>query len=107
MEQNTGQIAANLPLMPAFFRTLQKQLPPFPKIHSYLTGSLRSSHEGSLTRDSGFCRVHEEGDTPLGTFPVRKTIDVDVNEETRANNDTTWPPEKRFDNHSASATAWV
>ena len=107
MEQNTGQIAANLPLMPVFFRTLQKQLPLLPKLRSYFTGSLRSSHEGSLTRNSGFCRVHEEGDTPLGTFPVRKTVDVDVNEENHTNNGTTWPPDKRFDNHSASATAWV
>ena len=107
MELNTGQIAANLPLMPAFFRTLQKQLPPFPKLRSYLTAPLRSSHEESLARDSGFRRVHDEGDTPLRTFPVRKTVDVDVNEEIRVFNGTTQPPEKPYYNHSANATEWV
>ena len=107
MELNTGQIAANLPLMPAFFRTLREQLPPFPKLRSYLTGLQRSSHEGSLNRNPGFYRVQEEGDTPLGTFHVRKTVFVDANEENRANNGTVCPPEKQYYNHSASATARV
>ena len=107
MELNTGQIAANLPLMPAFFRNLQEQLPSFPKLRSYLTGLQRSSPEGSSNRNSGFYRVQEEGDTPLATFHVRKTVFVDANAENRANNGSVWPPEKQYHNHTASATARV
>ena len=78
LEQNTGQIAANLPLMPALYRALQEKLPSFSKIRFYLLSSLRGSYHGSFTQNAGFSQVHEDGDTPLGTFPVRKTIDVDV-----------------------------
>ena len=107
MELNTGQIAANLPLLPAFFRTLQEQLPPFPKLSSYLTALQRSSHEGSLTRNSGFYGVHEEGDMPLDTFPARKTVDEDIDEEIRAHNGSVWLPEKQYHDHLASATVRV
>lgn len=95
LEQNTGQIAANLPLMPALYRASQKKLPPFSKLRSYFTSSLRGSRDASLTKRSGFSRVDEEGATPLGAFPVRKTVDVDVNEEIHANKENIWPREMR------------
>ena len=104
LEQNTGQIAANLPLTPVLYRALQEKFPPLPTIRSYLTPKLRSSHDASLVKRSGFSQVHEEGGTPLDTFPVRKTVDIDVNEERCVNKGTTWPLDMRYGNHSANVT---
>ena len=90
--------------MPVLYRALQEKLPPLSRICSYLTPKLGISHNGSPKKRSGFFQEHEEGATPLGTFPVRKTVDVDVSEESRVNKETTWPLDMRFDDYSANAT---
>lgn len=61
-----------------------------------------------MTKRSGFSRVDEEGGTPLGTFPVRKTVDVDISEDSRVNKENVWPHEMRGEGHnSANTTVWV
>lgn len=95
--------------MPALYQALQKKLPPLSKLRSYFTSSLRSSRDGSLTKRSGFSRVDEEDGTPLGTFPVRKMVDVGISEdENRANKENIQPHAIRGEVHySANTTVWV
>lgn len=107
LEQNTGQIAANVPVLLSLYRALQKKLPPLSKFRSYLISPLRHFHDGPCTKKSGLSRVQEEVDIPLGAFPVLKMVDVIVVEESPVNEEIHSPSKKWNIDHTADARELV
>lgn len=77
LEQNTGQIAVNLPVLLSLYRALQDTLPSLAtKLRSYVTSTrLDRSYNKSSKKHFGFSQFSDTFDLPMWTFPTGKTSD--------------------------------